>query len=597
MRIALAQLNPIVGDIEGNLRKVLDAIETAKSQQAELLVTSELMLIGYPPRDLILREGVVPACERAVEHIAAAADGMAVAVGHVRQVKNKSRSCANSVSICQHGRIIATYDKRLLPGYDVFDEDRYFEPGEKPLVLDISGTRVGILICEDMWRAEDVELERRYSINPLEETMALQPDILVSMNASPFVIGKWHRHVEMQRKISRQVNLPIVSVNQVGGNDDLVFDGRSMIINHDGSIGMVLPGWQEAVESGLAASPRRVLSRNSYISTSVHVDTPSVSEELYHALVLGLRDYVTKTGNSRVLIGLSGGIDSSLTAALAAAALGPENITGVIMPSRYSSRHSVDDAQDLAIALGIGDLRTMPIEAAHQSLRETVTAGIGNDPRSIVDENIQARIRCILLMALSNEMGGLVLVTSNKSEMAMGYTTLYGDMSGALAVLGDVTKNRIYDLSRWINHHAKALGFVGPPIPENSINKPPSAELRPNQTDQDTLPPYDVLDEIVIRRIEREQSTERIIEETGFGATLVKNVLRAIDREQYKRDQAAVILKVTPRAFGRGRPMPIVIRNSTVGPVDSTQSTVSHEQSAQRLTVSPVTSQPSKRRD
>ena len=596
MRIALAQLDPIVGDIAGNLRKVLDAIEQARAQQADLLITSELMLIGYPPRDLVLREGVVPACERAVEHVAAAAGDMTVVVGHLRPAAGKSCCCSNGLSVCCAGKIITTYDKRLLPGYDVFDEDRYFEPGDRASVIEVKGTRIGLLICEDLWRAEDVELERRYEINPIDETLALEPDILVSLNASPFVLGKWYRHIEMQRRIARQLRLPIVSVNQVGANDDLIFDGRSMLINYDGSVGGVLPGWTEAVETFNVWAPRRYAAGDEHQIAIANVSPPTVSDELYHALVLGIRDYVTKTGQQRVLIGLSGGIDSSLTAALAAAALGPHNITGVLMPSRYSSTHSVEDAKELAERLGIGDLRAMPIEPAHAVLRETVAGGLGEQPHDVVDENIQARVRCVLLMALSNAIGGLVLVTSNKSELAMGYTTLYGDMSGALAVLGDVTKNRIYDLARWINEHAESLGFLGPPIPLRCLTKPPSAELRPEQCDQDTLPPYDILDEIVMRRIEREQSAERIIEETGFDAMLVRDVLRIIDREQYKRDQAAVILKVTPRAFGRGRPMPIVVRNSTVGPVDAPPAGDARE-SERRLSVSPMAEQPAKRRD
>lgn len=561
MRIALAQLNPIIGDLEGNLRKVLDAIETARSQRADLLVTSELVLIGYPPRDLLLREGVVSACERAVEHIAAAAGELTVLVGHPRRAVGKSHTMYNSASVCRGGRVLATYDKRLLPGYDVFDEDRYFETGDNPLAFDVAGHRVGVLICEDWWRAEDVDVQRRYDINPVHETMRLNCDLLVSLNASPFVLGKWQRHIEMQRRLAGDTNLPSITVNQVGANDDLIFDGRSAVMNADGAARAVLPGWREAVEV--------VEFGNGADSATVAEPTyPSLQDELYEALVLGLRDYITKTGNDRVLIGLSGGIDSSVTATLAARAIGAERITALLMPSRYSTEHAREDAEALIANLGISDVRVVPIDPAHTAVADAFEQGMGQAPADITDENIQARLRGVLLMAASNALGGLVLITSNKSELAMGYTTLYGDMCGAFAVLGDVVKTKVYDLARWINAHAGALGFDGPPIPERSITKAPSAELRPNQTDQDTLPPYEVLDSIVVQYIEREHSAERIIEETGFDAELVRAVVRQIDREEYKRHQAAVIPKVTPRAFGRGRPMPIVMNWSTVGPVE-----------------------------
>ncbi len=558
MRIALAQLNPIVGDIAGNLAKVLEAIERARADRADVLVTSEMVLIGYPPRDLLLREGVVPACERAVEHIAAAAGDMTVLVGYPRCALQQCHTIYNSVAVCRAGAIEAIYDKRLLPGYDVFDEDRYFEPGHSPVVFETAGQRIGVLVCEDLWRAEDVELERRYPINPVTETVNHRPDVLISLNASPFVIGKGSRHVEMLKSVAKQTGLPIVSVNQVGANDDLIFDGRSVVVDAVGDIVHALPGW--------IASLSAVDLDSAEAQT---VDTvPPWQEELYHALVLGLRDYITKTGNDRVLLGVSGGIDSAVTAVLAAAAIGGANITGIIMPSRYSSAHSVEDAEALNANLQIGTTLRMPIEAPHQAMREVFEGATEEAPLGVADENIQARLRGVMLMATSNARGGLVLVTSNKSEMAMGYTTLYGDMSGAIAPLGDVVKTRVYELAGWMNDNFASLGFMCPPIPDRSISKPPSAELRPNQTDQDTLPEYEILDDIVTRRIDREQSAERIIEQTGYDADLIRGILKTIDREQYKREQAAVVLKVTPRAFGRGRPMPIVMRLSAVGPVD-----------------------------
>jgi len=563
MRIAIAQLNPVVGDIQGNLEQILAAIDTARTKNADLLVTSELALIGYPPRDLLLREGVVPACERAIEHIAEAAGDMTVLVGTPRCASNKCRAIHNSVAVCRNGEVIATYDKRLLPGYDVFDEDRYFEPGDEPLAIDVAGRRIGLMICEDWWRAEDVDVQRTYDVNPVQETIALGCDVLISLNASPFIIGKWRTHIEMQRRLATETDLPSVSVNQVGANDDLIFDGRSIVMNADGSVRAALPGWREAVEVIDLADTK---SGGNGAVQSIELAYPSWQHELYHALVLGMGDYVNKTGNERVLLGLSGGIDSALTATIAAAAIGPQGIAALIMPSRYSSDHSRADAEALIDNLGITDVHTVPIDGAHTAVAEAFESGLGKPPADVTDENIQARLRGVLLMAASNALGGLVLITSNKSELAMGYTTLYGDMCGAYAVLGDVVKVKVYELAQWINANAEELGFDAPPIPEGSITKPPSAELRPDQTDQDTLPPYEQLDAIITAYIDREFSAERIIEETGFDAELVRQVTRQIDREEYKRHQAAVIAKVTPRAFGRGRPMPIVMKWAAVGP-------------------------------
>ena len=555
MRIALAQLSPIVGDVAGNAALIRAAIDQARRDRAELLVTTELALLGYPPRDLILRGGVVAACERAVRDLAAHAGDLPVIIGHPRTCPSGRRPAYNSASVIVRGEVIAICDKRLLPGYDVFDDDRYFHTGDAPCAVEIAGRRVGVLICEDIWRAGDVAMEQRYASDPVAETMAGGCDVLVSLNATPFVLGKWARHRRQIEAVAKQLRVPVVMVNQVGGYDDLVFDGRSMVFSADGSLCASLPGFSACTRTVDLSAPAE--------HAAAHRRWDEPMRELWEALVCGVREYAHKTGHERALIGLSGGIDSALTAVIAAAALGPENVTGVMMPSKYSSAGSLRDAQALAANLGLAAPLEVSIEDLHDTARGTYrTAGLGG-LAGVADENVQARMRGILLMALSNSTGALLLATSNKSELAMGYSTLYGDMCGALAPLGDVRKTQVYDLSRWINDHARDLGFAAPPIPEPSITKPPSAELRPNQTDEDTLPPYEVLDEIVERFIDREWDVERIIRETGFDDGLVRHVCRTIDRFEFKRYQSSIILKVAPRAFGRGRPYPLVMRTAT----------------------------------
>lgn len=570
MRIALAQLNPTVGDVAGNTALVIDAIEHAKRDAADVLVTSELVLIGYPPRDLLLRQGVVEACELAVRQIAERADNIWVIVGHPRRVAGGTRPLRNSASICHAGRVIAVCDKQLLPGYDVFDEDRYFDPGGRSLALEIAGRRTGVVICEDLWRAEDVTAERRYAIEPAAELSAQNCEIIISLNASPFVLGKWQRHVEQMSQIARDLSVPVVAVNQVGANDDLVFDGRSLVVDSGGRPAAVLPGFRSAVEvvdvplSGTgAAAPARAAERNGADETQRWA---VASREIFHALVLGLRDYFGKTGHEQAIIGLSGGIDSAVAAVLAAAALGPGKVRGVTMPSKFSSRGSIDDSRDLARRLGLQAFDEISIRTLHAALIESLEPLLPQIEGSVADENVQSRLRGILLMAVSNANSrSLVISTSNKSEIATGYSTLYGDMCGAVAPLGDLTKTRIYELAGWINANSRECGFAGPPIPDPCIAKPPSAELRPNQTDQDTLPPYELLDDIVERYIDREQSIEAIVATSRMDEALVRRTAAMIDRAQYKRDQAPVILKVTGRAFGRGRPMPIVMKQSATG--------------------------------
>jgi NAD+ synthase (glutamine-hydrolysing) len=566
MRIAFAQLNPTVGDVAGNTALVLNAMDEARSEKADLLVCAEMNLLGYPPRDLLFREGVVEHAEAAVATIADHAGDLTVVVGHPRRHSETVRTIRNSVSVCRAGKVLCTYDKRLLPGYDVFDEDRYFDPGGRTCIIDVAGRRVGVLICEDLWRAGDVAVNRVYDDDPAAELVDAGCELLVSPNASPFFLGKFDRHVELLRENAKRLRVPIAVVNQVGGNDDLIFDGRSMLVDRDGALRVGLPAFESCVRTvDLDDASEANADVHGFESVGVRrahgADSASASEwELFHALRVGVRDYCHKTGHRAALVGLSGGIDSALTATIAAAALGPGNVRGITMPSRYSSRGSIDDSKELAANLGLAGCDEVPIDAAHQGMREMLGSTLGEQREGLTDENIQSRLRGVILMAHSNATGALVLATGNKSEYAVGYATLYGDMCGALAVLGDVLKTRVYSLSRWINADPAACGFAKPPIPETTIAKAPSAELRPDQTDQDSLPPYDVLDEIITRYLDLEQSVTRIIAETGFDDTTVCRSARLIDAAEYKRYQAAIILKVTQRAFGRGRPMPIVMR-------------------------------------
>jgi NAD+ synthase (glutamine-hydrolysing) len=510
MRIALAQLNPTVGDVAGNARLVIDAVDRARRDGADLVVTPELVLVGYPPRDLLLRSGVLEACERAVEAIARRAGGLTVLVGSPRRADDGVRGARNSVFVCRDGAVLDVYDKR---------------------------------------RGGDTLANPHYAGDPLAALGCGSCRALVSLNASPFVLGKDARHVELLREAARKLGAPIIAVNQVGANDDLVFDGRSTAVAADGTTLARLPAWTAAVETiDLdAATPIPPIVR------------AAEEADLAGALVLAIRDYLGKTSHRDVLVGVSGGIDSALTATLAAAALGPAHVHAVLLPSRYTSAASTEDALALTDRLGVTHVSELSIEPIHAAARATLAAA-GTPLEGLADENVQARARGLLLMARANQLGALLLSTGNKSEYAAGYATLYGDMCGALAVLGDVLKTRVYAISRWINANPGALGFDGPPIPERSITRPPTAELRPDQTDQDSLPPYEVLDAIIERAVDRDQSAAQIVAETPHDADLVESIVRLIDRTEYKRHQAAIIPKVSPRAFGRGRPMPIVMR-------------------------------------
>jgi NAD+ synthetase len=473
MRVAIAQLNPTVGDVAGNARLLEGAVDQARGDGADLVVGAELGLIGYPPRDLLFRKGVVEACERRLQALAAYAGDLVLVVGHPRRSAGGTRPFCNSASVCAGGKVLHVYDKRLLPGYDIFDEDRYFEPGSVPGLVEVAGRRLGILICEDLWRAEDTTTDRTYTVNPVQEVAACGCDLLLVLSASPYMASKWTRHLQQVRAAATEHGLPIVAVHQVGANDDLIFDGRSVAVSADGSVLSVLPAWAPAV--------RTVDLR---AGTAQEVPAIEPMDDLFHALVLGVRDYWHKTGHRKVVIGLSGGLDSAVTAAVAAAALGRDNVIGVMMPSRFSSAGSLEDAVELAGNLGLPRTETISIEALHEGVHEALAASLG-EAGGVTDENIQARVRGVLLMAFANAVDALVLVPSNKSEVATGYSTIYGDTCGALSVLADVLKTRVYDLAEWINASHARCGFSKAPIPRRSITKPPSAELRPNQTDQE----------------------------------------------------------------------------------------------------------------
>lgn len=571
MRLALVQFNPTVGDVRGNAGRIAAlAREAAEAGGggADLVVFPELALTGYPPKDLLVQEGFLGAVREAALGLAAALPASATVMVGAPWRPGASDSGAdswddgarttNSVLVFRRGGVTHRYDKRLLPTYDVFDEDRYFVAGDRAVVVEVAGVKVGVSICEDLWRGDDARATSRYSgrTDPARELKDAGAELIVNPSASPFVLGKGWLQRQILQRHARSLGVAVAAVNQVGGNDDLIFDGHAAVYvpGADGEPALVAagPGFVEGVV--YADIPGPVVA----VTDSLVEAAPE--RLLFDALVLGTRDYCRKTGFTSVVLGLSGGIDSALVATLAVAALGAEKVTGVLMPSRYSSAGSVDDAAALAAKLGIRAL-TAPIEPAHavmESMLAPAWAALGADPApGITEENLQSRLRGLILMAVSNKTGALLLTTGNKSEVAVGYCTLYGDMNGGLAVLPDVTKMQVYALSSWINANARGCGFDRAPIPTASIEKPPSAELRPNQTDQDSLPPYEVLDVVIERYVEGHESAERIVAETGIDAATVRRILRLIDVNEYKRKQMPVGLKVTEKSFGPGRRWPI----------------------------------------
>jgi NAD+ synthase (glutamine-hydrolysing) len=544
MRIALAQINPIVGDISGNSRKILAFIDRAKAGGANLVVFPELSVIGYPAKDLLLKPQFIDDNLAAVARIASEVRGIDAVVGFAqRNADPVGRPLQNAVALLRGGKIVAEHYKTLLPTYDVFDESRYFEPGPaeaRSNLVRIGDQEVGLSICEDLWNDEKMVPRRLYHDNPIADLHHAGAQVVINASASPFVAGKHDFRLELFSSQARQFSHPLVYVNQVGGNDELVFDGNSVAFDATGKVIAQAKDFEEDLIvvdlGGKSSDPMNTSSRG--------------IESIYKALVLGLRDYVHKCGFSSVVLGLSGGIDSALTAVIAARALGKEKVLGVAMPSRFSSEHSLADAQELAKNLGI-PFQILPINSVHEAYETTVAGVFSGRPADITEENLQARVRGALLMALSNKFGHLLLTTGNKSELAVGYCTLYGDMCGGLAVISDVPKTMVWEMARWINQSAgKEV------IPQRSIDKVPSAELKFNQTDQDTLPPYPLLDEILFRYIEEEKGAAEIISE-GFDEETVLRIIRLVDRSEYKRRQMAPGIKVTSRAFGFGRRMPI----------------------------------------
>ena len=541
MKIALAQINPTVGDIAGNSQKTADCIDRAEQMGAELVVFSELSLLGYPPRDLLSRSSFISASVDAVEVLAERCRGIAALVGFVRPAKDSpGKPLENAAALLSGGAVAGIYVKTLLPTYDVFDEMRYFRPGPTPKPLTFNGRRIGVSICEDLWDRPALGAAL-YQSDPIAHLRDAGAEIIINMSASPFQLGKVALREDLVRRQAERTKTPIIYVNQVGGNDELIFDGASLAVGADGEI---LARCKSFHEDLLVIDTDTEGGRCEQVGSDV--------EQLAAALKLGLRDYVHKCGFRSVVLGLSGGIDSAVVAAIAAEAIGAENVLALAMPSRYSSNHSLADARRLAENLGI-QMLTLPIDPIHIAYEQAVAGNLPEDRPDTTDQNIQARIRGNLIMAFSNACGHLPLATGNKSELATGYCTLYGDMTGGLAVIGDVPKTMVYQLAGHLNE------TVGNCIPENILTKPPSAELKPDQRDQDKLPPYDLLDAILSRYIEREQSADEIIS-AGLDAEVVRRVLNMVALAEYKRRQAAPVLKVTACAFGPGRRMPIACR-------------------------------------
>jgi len=546
VKIALAQINPTVGDFTGNLEKIVAASRRAAAEGARLTVFSELCVCGYPPADFLEKPSFLARCRTAVDELALATADLSTAVltGVALAAEPSSgKPAVNAAVLLDGGRLLLEQSKRLLPFYDVFDEQRYFAASRPQQIVELDGVRLAITICEDAWNDKNFWSRRLYAVDPMEELMRQQPALHINLSSSPFWHGKRAIRREMLAAIARRDGVPVLMCNQVGGDDSLIFDGSSLAIDARGEL---------IAQAASFAEDLVVLDPFAPDAPAITPDEEDETAAAYHALVLGTRDYVRKCGFRKALVALSGGIDSALVAAIAKDALGAENVLAIGMPSPYSSSGSIDDSRRLAANLGIR-FELISISGLFEKYIAALQPLFAGTKPDTTEENIQSRIRGALLMALSNKFSALVLTTGNKSEMAVGYCTLYGDMVGALAVIGDLVKTRVYAVCRWLNRYGEV-------IPHAILEKPPSAELRPDQKDTDSLPPYDVLDPILEAYVERYETPERIAREHTFPLQLVQQVVRLVERSEYKRQQAAPVLKVTSKSFGMGRRFPIAVK-------------------------------------
>jgi NAD+ synthase/NAD+ synthase (glutamine-hydrolysing) len=543
VKIALGQINPTVGDFTGNADKIVEFAQRAQAAGAAMVLFPELSVCGYPPRDLVERTSFVARNREAIERIAARTRGIAVICGLVTAAEaDTGKSVMNSAALLEDGKLAFLQSKMLLPTYDVFDEMRNFAPARSQMLFPFCGQPMALTICEDAWNDKTFWDKRLYTFDPVEALMQAGGKLLLNISASPFWLGKRELRRDMLAAIARNYRVPVVMVNQVGGNDSLVFDGSSLVLDREGNV----------IAQGKSFEEDLICFDSERLTGEIHPRIEGQEASVYAALVLGTRDYVRKCGFSQVLVGLSGGIDSALTAVIAGEAVGPANVLGVGMPGPYSSRGSIDDACALAANLGIG-FKLLPITPITETFNRTLQSVFAGRQEDVTEENIQSRARGMLLMALSNKFGALVLSTGNKSELGVGYCTLYGDMAGGLAVISDVPKTMVYGLAKYVNSRR-------PVIPEGSLEKPPSAELRPNQKDSDSLPAYEILDPILEDYVEESRTAEQIAATRGFDLAVVKRVIRMVDGSEYKRQQAAPGLKISGKAFGYGRRFPIAAK-------------------------------------
>ena len=544
MKLALGQINPTVGDFSGNAAKIIEFSRRAQGAGAGLILFPELSVCGYPPRDLVERPSFLARNRESVERIAAQTQGIAVICGLVTPADSETgKSAMNSAALLQEGKVAFVQSKMLLPTYDVFDEMRNFAPAKSQSLFPFCGNRMALTICEDAWNDKLFWPKRLYTVDPIEALIRTGGNFVLNISASPFWIGKRELRRDMLASIACQHKVPVAMVNQVGGNDSLLFDGSSFVLDAEG----------EVIAQGLSFEEDLIYFDSKTLTGDLHEQIEGEEANVYAALVLGTRDYMRKCRFQKAIVGLSGGIDSALTAVIAADAVGPENVIGVGMPGPYSSPGSIDDAQALVKNLGIHFelLSINQVVGAYRQTLQEVFAGLKED---VTEENIQSRARGTLLMALSNKLGAIVLSTGNKSELGVGYCTLYGDMVGGLAVISDVPKTLVYRLSHYVNSRR-------PAIPPATLEKPPSAELRPNQKDSDSLPPYEILDAVLEDYVEDAHSAERIAADRGFDIEVVRRVVRMVDRAEYKRQQAAPGIKISPKAFGYGRRFPIAAKS------------------------------------